>query len=215
MSKVKNLLLERRKLISSPTTISDLNQEINNLKDDIHRLKEKNVIIENRLVNIESLKDLGNSSESSSSCEGESNNLDFLKTLNFGNNNKEDFLQSLKAITSQKIYTKITLIIDYNYKKEFTALIDSAADLNCIQEGLILSRYFHKTIHSLISANGSKMGIEYKLPKDKIAILKNHFSVHNCGDHPNAFWNRKKHVVSLPYEDNFIEDNIPTKERPC
>ncbi|KAG5586248.1 hypothetical protein H5410_046682 [Solanum commersonii] len=40
MAKVKNLLLERRKLISSPTTISDLKQEINNLKDDIHCLKE-------------------------------------------------------------------------------------------------------------------------------------------------------------------------------
>uniref|UniRef100_M1DS21 Uncharacterized protein n=1 Tax=Solanum tuberosum TaxID=4113 RepID=M1DS21_SOLTU len=32
MAEAKNLLLERRKLISSPTTISDLKQEINNLK---------------------------------------------------------------------------------------------------------------------------------------------------------------------------------------
>ncbi|KAG5581069.1 hypothetical protein H5410_051696 [Solanum commersonii] len=101
MAEVKNLLFERRKLISSPTTISDLKQEINNLKNDIHRLKEKNVIIEIRLDNIESLKDLSNSSESSS-YEGDSKDLDFLKTLNFGNN-KEDFLQSLKAITSQNM----------------------------------------------------------------------------------------------------------------
>uniref|UniRef100_M1DJH6 CCHC-type domain-containing protein n=1 Tax=Solanum tuberosum TaxID=4113 RepID=M1DJH6_SOLTU len=35
MAEVKNLLLERRKLISSPTTISDLKEEINNLKKDI------------------------------------------------------------------------------------------------------------------------------------------------------------------------------------
>ncbi|KAG5591036.1 hypothetical protein H5410_041550 [Solanum commersonii] len=65
MTDVKNLLFERRKLIGSPTTISDLKQEINNLKDDIHRLKEKNVTIENRLDNIESHKNLDNSSESS------------------------------------------------------------------------------------------------------------------------------------------------------
>jgi len=43
--------------------------------------------------------------------------------------------------------------------------------------------------------------------QDNIAILKNHFSILICGDHPN--------VVSLSYEDNFTEDNIPTKARPC
>ncbi|XP_049414764.1 uncharacterized protein LOC125877544 [Solanum stenotomum] len=36
-----------------------------------------------------------------------------------------------------------------------------------------------------------------------------------CADHPSAFWNRKKHIVTLPYENNFSEDNIPTKSRPC
>ncbi|KAG5572213.1 hypothetical protein H5410_061979 [Solanum commersonii] len=51
--------------------------------------------------------------------------------------------------------------------------------------------------------------------QDKIGILQNQFSLDICEDHPNAFWNRKKNVVSLPYEDNFIEDNIPTKARPC
>ncbi|XP_049414665.1 uncharacterized protein LOC125877408 [Solanum stenotomum] len=36
-----------------------------------------------------------------------------------------------------------------------------------------------------------------------------------CADHPSAFWNRKKHIVTLPYEDDFSEENIPTKSRPC
>ncbi|KAG5630650.1 hypothetical protein H5410_002367 [Solanum commersonii] len=31
----------------------------------------------------------------------------------------------------------------------------------------------------------------------------------------HCFWNRKKHIVTLPYEDNFSEDDIPTKSRPC
>ncbi|XP_049368610.1 uncharacterized protein LOC125833493, partial [Solanum verrucosum] len=36
-----------------------------------------------------------------------------------------------------------------------------------------------------------------------------------CADHPSAFRNRKKHIVTLPYEDDFSEENIPTKSRPC
>ena len=35
-----------------------------------------------------------------------------------------------------------------------------------------------------------------------------------CSDLPNAFWERKKHIISLPYEPDFDERNIPTKARP-
>jgi len=34
-----------------------------------------------------------------------------------------------------------------------------------------------------------------------------------CYDVPNAFWERKKHIISLPYEPNFNETNIPTTAR--
>ncbi|KAG5601414.1 hypothetical protein H5410_032784 [Solanum commersonii] len=61
MAEVKNVLLERRKMISSPTTINDLKEEINNLKDDIIRLKEKNFVIEVRLDAIQALQNLDNS----------------------------------------------------------------------------------------------------------------------------------------------------------
>ncbi|XP_015078421.1 uncharacterized protein LOC107022275 [Solanum pennellii] len=36
-----------------------------------------------------------------------------------------------------------------------------------------------------------------------------------CADHPNALWDRKKHIVTLSYEDSFDESDIPTKSRPC
>ncbi|KAG5584791.1 hypothetical protein H5410_045225 [Solanum commersonii] len=58
-------------MISSPTTISDLKEVINNLKEDIIRLKEKNVVIEVRLDAIQALQNLDKASESSSSLEGE------------------------------------------------------------------------------------------------------------------------------------------------
>ena len=32
-----------------------------------------------------------------------------------------------------------------------------------------------------------------------------------CSDLRNAFWERKKHIISLPYEKGFHERNIPTK----
>ena len=32
-----------------------------------------------------------------------------------------------------------------------------------------------------------------------------------CSDVPNAIWHRKKHIVDLPYINDFDEKNIPTK----
>ena len=42
-------------------------------------------------------------------------------------------------------------------------MIDSGMDMNCIQEGLIPSKYFEKSIKRLVSANGSQMKIKYGL----------------------------------------------------
>ena len=33
-------------------------------------------------------------------------------------------------------------------------------------------------------------------------------------DLPNAFWERKQHIITLPYEKDFNEKQIPTKARP-
>ena len=35
--------------------------------------------------------------------------------------------------------------------------------MNCIQEGLVPTKYFKKTMHSLTSASENKMQIKYKL----------------------------------------------------
>ncbi|KAG5609742.1 hypothetical protein H5410_021023 [Solanum commersonii] len=78
MTEVKNLFLERIKMISSPTTINDLKEDVNSLKEDILRLKEKNVVIEVRLDAIQTRQDLENMSESSSFLEGENNKLDYI-----------------------------------------------------------------------------------------------------------------------------------------
>uniref|UniRef100_A0A7N0U0L5 CCHC-type domain-containing protein n=1 Tax=Kalanchoe fedtschenkoi TaxID=63787 RepID=A0A7N0U0L5_KALFE len=172
---------------------------------------------------------------------------------------------------------------------------NSGADVSVIQEGLIPTKYFEKTTHSLRHAGGEKLQIDFKIPKayicnNKVCIPESFLLVKNitnqvilgtpflkqifpithiddkyfegtfqkqkvqfqfvtepqtkvlneikdiifqkynqinflksedtmsleiCNDHPNAFWNRKKHIVSLPYEESFKEQDIPTKSRPC
>ena len=42
-------------------------------------------------------------------------------------------------------------------------MIDSGADMNFIQEGLIPSKYFEKSTERLISANSTQMKIKYEL----------------------------------------------------
>ncbi|GAV82475.1 hypothetical protein CFOL_v3_25926 [Cephalotus follicularis] len=70
--------------------------------------------------------------------------------------------------------------------------------MNCIQEGLIPTKYFKKTKQKL----------------KKIDSLKKNIINNFCSDLPDAFWHRKRHMVSLPYEKDFTEQNIPTKARP-
>ena len=42
-------------------------------------------------------------------------------------------------------------------------MIDSGVDMNCIQEGIIPSKYYEKSIDKLFSTNGTQMKIKYEL----------------------------------------------------
>ncbi|KAL4643880.1 hypothetical protein ACB092_02G123500 [Castanea dentata] len=77
----------------------------------------------------------------------------------------EKFLDTITRINFQKWHSKVRIIISKDFEFEVIALIDSVADLNCIQEGIIPSKYFKKTTERLTSASGEKMQIEFKLPK--------------------------------------------------
>lgn len=69
-----------------------------------------------------------------------------------------------QIISIQRWNTYINIKI-HDMEIETIALIDTGANMNCIQEGLIPTKYYHKTIEQLVSANGSQMDIQYKLPK--------------------------------------------------
>lgn len=48
----------------------------------------------------------------------------------------------------------------------------------------------------------------------RISELEELFQKEICADIPNAFWDRKQHMIELSYEKDFEEKNIPTKARP-
>ena len=67
-----------------------------------------------------------------------------------------------------KWFTKVKIIVFHDYHFIVIAVIDSGADMNCIQEGLIPSRYFEKSTERLVFANGIQMKIKYELNDTRV-----------------------------------------------
>ena len=59
-----------------------------------------------------------------------------------------------------KWFTKVKIVVSHDYHFTVIAMINSGADMNCIQEGLIPSKYFEKSTERLVSANGTQMKIK-------------------------------------------------------
>ena len=85
--------------------------------------------------------------------------------------NRQNFLSLIDRVIFQKWHTEITLVINKEFSLTEIALIDSGADINCIQEGLIPLKYYEKSSERLTQANGEKFIINYKIP-----------NVHICND---------------------------------
>ena len=72
-------------------------------------------------------------------------------------------LNLVNKVLPPKWFTKVKIVVSHDYHFTVTAMIDSGADMNCIQEGLIPSKYFEKSTERLVSANGTQMKIKYEL----------------------------------------------------
>ena len=82
--------------------------------------------------------------------------------------------------------------------------------VNLIQKKKQQIKFLGKEIHhKRIEENILNKDIQIKVEKIKKQIEQD-----LCSSIPNAFWNRKKHKVSLPYVEGFDETQIPTKARP-
>ena len=62
---------------------------------------------------------------------------------------KDEFLNIIDRMIFQKWYTKITLVVHKEFLIIVVALVDSGADMNCIQEWLIPSKYYESTTDGL------------------------------------------------------------------
>ncbi|KAL4200606.1 hypothetical protein AMTRI_Chr02g254440 [Amborella trichopoda] len=74
----------------------------------------------------------------------------------------------LNRIITQKWFILIFIVINDEYELQSLALVDSGADLNCLNEGLVPTKYFDKTTQILNTADGSRLFIKYKLSNAKI-----------------------------------------------
>ena len=81
---------------------------------------------------------------------------------------KDKFLNIIDNVIFQKWYTEITLIVHKEFLLTIVALVDSGVDMNCIQEVLILSKYYESTTDRLTQANGDRLKISNKLTKTYI-----------------------------------------------
>ena len=59
--------------------------------------------------------------------------------------NKQNFLNLIDRVIFQKWHIEITLVINKEFSLTEIALIDSGANMNCIQEGLIPLKYYEKS----------------------------------------------------------------------
>jgi hypothetical protein len=82
----------------------------------------------------------------------------------------------INKVCPPKWYAKIHIVVAQDYAFDVITLIDSGVDLNCIQEGLIPSKYFEKSTQKLNSASGTKMQINHEL--DNIHVCQNNVCFH-------------------------------------
>ena len=64
-------------------------------------------------------------------------------------------LSLVNKLLPPKWFTKVRIVVSHDYHFTVIVMIDSSADMNCIQEGLILSKYFEKSTERLVYTNGS------------------------------------------------------------
>jgi len=159
---------------SKVITISDLQHEISNikkeivdLKKDMHHVKTDNKDLKNLLLttinlqrhNEEDLTVKDDKQHEHSNDPPESSNATVCS------NNVLKFVKLTKNFIPPKWHAKVTIIVAKDYSFEAVALIDSGSDMNCIQEGLVPSKYFEKSTERLNSASGDSLHIKYELSK--------------------------------------------------
>ena len=72
-----------------------------------------------------------------------------LPLLEKDDGNRQNFLSIIDRVIFQKWHIETILVINKEFSLTKIALIDSGADMNCIQEGLISLKYYEKSFERL------------------------------------------------------------------
>jgi hypothetical protein len=141
-------------------TINDLQLEVNQIKSEIKILKEENQELKQdiNLLKIEQKLKSAASSHNNSKAKPEPKPKD--TTSQF----EENCLSIINRIPIRKWHSKVKIKIQ-DFELSVVVLIDIGAYLNCIQEGLVPTRYYNKSKETLRSANGRKMQITFEISK--------------------------------------------------
>ena len=119
-------------------TLQDLMTEAKMVKQEIKEIKEDNStdIDEQNIAEIINLKEF-------------SKPMIDLPLLEKDDGNRQNFLSIIDRVIFQKWHIEIILVINKEFSLTEIALIDSGADMNCIQEGLIPLKYYEKSFERL------------------------------------------------------------------
>ncbi|CAL8168653.1 unnamed protein product [Prunus armeniaca] len=155
------------KIHKKELTLNDLQCEVHNVKEELRDLKNRVRVLELYLPFSE--KDI---EEKSEQLEFENLMEEFQEKIELVRKeslqeeqvNIMKFINSIDRVIAQKWDAMIIVVIDRTYTFTVEWLIDTGADLNCINEGVVPTRYFKKTTQVLHTAvNSQKMGIQFKL----------------------------------------------------
>ncbi|KAM3375109.1 hypothetical protein P3S68_013823 [Capsicum galapagoense] len=172
-----NRRLALNKTPGRDTTFNDLKIEVEQLKKEIISLKQNQMISDHRILKIEEKIDVSEVSFASKEKEKDFEHSEQSEIDKFSPTEdlkKDYFLGMMQIVTAHKWYINCTILINKEFSITNIAMIDSGADVSCIQEGLIPTRYFEKTTHIIKSASGHALDINYKLPNTHICRDKEH-----------------------------------------
>ena len=142
---------------SKDLTVNDLQHEIYIVKQETGKLKHNNKSDNNHIKpKMIMLKDDKSNSKHDKHKDGDESSQQALlskKGIDDVFNNSQ--LALVNKIIPPKWFTKVKIVVSHDYHFVVIAMIVSGADMNCIQEGLIPSKYFEKSTERLVS---SKIG---------------------------------------------------------
>ena len=135
----------------------DLKNEFKNIKNDNYNIKKELIMLK---IDKSLDKPQSDNEHDEHKDVDESSQQALLSDKGIADNSQ---LSLVHKLIPPKWFTKVKIVVSPDYHFIVIAMIDSGANMNCIQEGLIPSKYFEKSTENLVSTNGSHMKIKYEL----------------------------------------------------